>query len=124
MTSESVLSRYPAKAIYLGILILVALSTVVLPSVTGYGTVLSQLVVLGAWALLAAMTSGAFADQNHVFVWPIAAIVNVILFAVPGSAVFWLLHRRAPQLCVVVLGGWLIFYIACLFLLFPATDGP
>jgi hypothetical protein len=124
MSSESVVSRFPAKVVYLGGFAVVALSTVALPSVTGYGTVLSQLVVLGAWALLAAVTSGAFADQNHVFLWPIAAILNVVIFAVPGSVVFWLLRRRAPQLCIVILGGWLIFYIASLFLLFPATDGP
>jgi len=36
----------------------VGASTAALPIVTGYGTVLFQLVTLGAWGLVATMTSG------------------------------------------------------------------
>ena len=110
-------------ALLLGVA-LVAVSTAVLPSITGYGTSLFQVVALGAWALVAAFASGAFADQHHAFVWSVAAFLNVVLFGLPASVVFWFLRKSAPKLCVSLLGAWLVFYLASLFVLFPATDGP
>jgi hypothetical protein len=43
----------------------VALSTATLPYITGYGTVLFPLVVLGASSLDAHFSSGLFAEHNH-----------------------------------------------------------
>jgi len=40
----------------------VGASTVLLPSISGYGTLLFQLVALGGWGIVAAITSDAFAD--------------------------------------------------------------
>jgi len=113
----------PRTILILGI-VLVAFSTAALPSITGYGTSLFQVVGLVAWKLVAAFTSGAIADQHHAFVWSVAAFLNVALFGLPASAVFWFLRKRAPKLCIFLLGAWLVFYFASLFVLFPATDGP
>ena len=115
---------YVAKRTYLGSVAIVAMSTAVLPAITGYGTQLFQIVVLVAWGLVARATSGAFADQHDFVVWVVALLLNVLLFSIPAGAVFLMLRRRAPQLCTVLIAAWLLFYLASLFFLFPATDGP
>jgi hypothetical protein len=73
-----------SKSTYFGSVGLVTASTAALPFVTGYGTILSQFIVLGAWSILAAATSGAFADQNHAYFWPVAAILNAIFVPARG----------------------------------------
>lgn len=102
----------------------VAVSAAALPYVTGYATQLYQLVVLGAWGLLAAATSGSFADHNHALLWPIAGLVNVFVFSLVAVPTYFALRNRAPRVGIVFLLGWLAFYLCCLFFLFPATDGP
>jgi len=105
-------------------LVAVALSTVALPYVTGYGMQLFEVVVLGAWGLVAAVTSGAYADQHHFVVWPVAAVLNVVLFSFLALPLYFIFRRRAPVFSSTVLLAWLIFYVCCLFVLFPGTDGP
>jgi len=105
-------------------LIVVALSSVALPFVTGYGTQLCQIVVLGGWALVAAATSHTFADQNHFVLWPIVTILNLVLFSLIAAPSYFILRRRAPAFSSLFLLAWLVFYLCCLFVLFPATDGP
>jgi len=95
-----------------------------MPYLTGYGTVLSQIVGLGAWGLLASVTSGMFADQNHQILWPIVATLNVFLFSLLAGPVYFVFRRRAPSFTLWFLALWLVFYLCCLFVLFPATDGP
>ena len=113
----------PNSVFLLGLLA-VAGSTAVLPSIGGYGTVLFQLVVLGAWGLLAAITSGSYADLNHGPLWALALVLNVLFFLLPAGP-WWLVTRRKwPALCGIVLAVWCVLYLACLFVLFPATDGP
>jgi hypothetical protein len=124
MNTASPNSQLLTTRILLGSLVCVGLSTAALAEVTGYGTVLSQIVVLGAWSLVAAVTSGTFADMHQPILWIVTFVLNVALFGVPAGTVFWLLRRRAPFLCVSLLVGWLLFYMASLFVLFPATDGP
>lgn len=102
----------------------VVASTFALPSVTGYGTNLSQVVVLGAWGLVALVTSGEFADNHHTIVWPLAGLINVLLFSIPAAVAYVLLRNRKSRECIAVLILWLAFYLANLFVLFPATDGP
>src|SRR5947208_3374105 len=84
---------------------LVGASTAVLPSVTGYGTILFQVVALGAWGIVAAVTSGLYADTHHPVIW------------LSG-------RRRWTSGSSVVILAWCTFYLASLFWLFPATDGP
>jgi len=116
-------SRYPKIALLTGIAI-VAASTAILPSITGYGTVLFQVVMLGAWVLLASVTSGMFADQHHYIVFPIAVLLNVFLFSLCALPTYLVFRRRALTACTIALLAWLVFYLCCLFFLFPATDGP
>ena len=113
-----------ATKAYLASSAAVAASTFALPSATGYGTNLSQIVVLSAWSLIALVTSGEFADNHHVIVWLLAGLINVFLFSIPAAVAYALLRNRNSVVCIAVLMVWLVFYLACLFVLFPATDGP
>lgn len=124
MNGESSNSELLTKRILLGSLACVGVSTAALAEVTGYGTVLFQIVVLGAWSLVASITSGAFADMHQPVLWAVTFVLNVVLFSVPAGIAFWLFRRRAPLLCIALLVGSLVFYVASLFVLFPATDGP
>ena len=116
-------STLPNRALLLGA-IAVAASTAVLPSIGGYGTVLFQAVVLGAWGILAAVTSGQYADLHHGPLWVIAFLLNVILFLVPAALLWLVTRRRWPMVCAALLIAWCAFYLLSLFLFFPATDGP
>ena len=102
----------------------VGASTVILPTITGYGTILDQTVVLGAWGIVAALTTSTYADQHHMPVWVVAFILNILFFLVPAFVVWIVARKRWPQICSVFLITWCLFYLASLFLLFPATDGP
>jgi hypothetical protein len=102
----------------------VGLSTVAFPWIRGYGMLLSQLVVLGAWGLVAALSSGRFADLHHGPVWLAALFLNLALFLIPAG-MFWLTTRRRwPRAATVGIIIFCCFYLSCLFFLFPATDGP
>jgi hypothetical protein len=103
---------------------MVAASTALLPWITGYGTVLFQVVVLGAWSIVAAVTSTTFADQHHGPMWVVALLLNVTMFFLPGLAIFHLIRNQWPRLGAVGLSAWVVFYLLALFFLFPATDGP
>jgi len=102
----------------------IAVSTAFLPWITGYGTVLFQVIVFGAWAIVAAVSSATFADQNHGPMWLVAVVLNVAVFSLPGFAMLFLTRNRCPRLGVVGLSAWAAFYLLALFVLFPATDGP
>lgn len=103
---------------------IVAVSTLLLPWIRGYGTIQYQLVVLGAWGVVAAITSGRYADQHHGPVWVVALLINVLCFLVPAGLFLLVVRRRWPSAAGVGVGLWCVFYLACLFILFPATDGP
>ncbi|MBS0160863.1 MAG: hypothetical protein JSS26_19960 [Nitrospira sp.] len=113
----------PKHALLFGIAA-AALATVGMPYISGYGTVLAQAVGLGAWGILASASSGAFADQHHQILWPIAGVLNVVLFSLVTVPVYFVLRRRAPSSFVLFVVFWALFYVGCLFFLFPATDGP
>jgi hypothetical protein len=102
----------------------VALTTAGFPYVTGYGTNLFQLVVLGAWSLIARLSSGMFADQHHGILYLLALLLNLVGFSLPAIPVWLLSRNRTPKLGSFVIVGWTLFYATMLFFLFPATDGP
>jgi hypothetical protein len=102
----------------------VAASTIALPWVGGYGTILFQVIVLGAWALLAKITSQQYADLHHAPLWALALIFNIVAFAIPATLVWALTRTRWPRASSYLMLSWCAFYIAALFVLFPATDGP
>ncbi len=102
----------------------VAASTGGLPFVRGYGTGLFQLVVLGAWAIVARLSSGMFADQHHGPLWVVALLLNVLCFCIVAVPLWWVARKRLPKLGASLIICWTIFYVAMLIILFPATDGP
>ena len=131
MSSSEAASRLQAEwathcadMAFVGLSLLVSIATLGFPAVSGYGTHLHQLIVLSAWSLLAHVTSQPYADTHHGFLWSIALLLNVITFwsvAVP----LWVLNRkRRPFVGVTALMVFAGFYIASLYWLFPATDGP
>lgn len=103
---------------------LVAISTAGLPSVTGYGTQLFQVIALGAWLLIERVTSGVYAAEHHTAVWVVALFVNVLVFWLIAGPLWVVTRRRQPLLGLAGLVGFTAFYIGSLFWLFPATDGP
>ena len=116
-------SLSPTKAFWASCAFVIG-STLAVPFVAGYGTNLFQGVVLGAWSIVAALTSDAFANLHKFVVWLVAAALNVALFAVPAAGVVLVTRRRWPVAGTRLLVFWLLFYLASLFILFPATDGP
>jgi hypothetical protein len=113
----------PARTLAL-VVGVVGASTTALPWVTGYGTVLFQVVAGEAWAIVAGVTSGRYADLHHGLVWLVALLLNVGLFSVPALAVFLVCRRRWPRVAVGAVIGWGVLWLLSLFILFPATDGP
>ncbi len=112
------------KIVLLSLVGIVGLSTLKLSTISGYGTVLFQIVALGAWGVVASVTSEVFADQNNTIVWVTALVINVFLFVIPAIAFWLVLKKRWPLIYVGVLLVWFLFYLSALFFLFPATDGP
>jgi hypothetical protein len=102
----------------------VGASTALLPAVGGYGTILFQIVVLSAWGLVAGLITDSNADLNHGLVWLVALFLNVGLFLVPGCVVWLITRKRWPKAGSAMLVVWCLIYLAALFVLFPATDGP
>jgi hypothetical protein len=103
---------------------LVASSTAAFPWIQGYGMVLAQFVVLGSWGIVAALASGRFADLHHSPIMVVALFLNLLLFMVPAGLSYWIMRHRWPRAFVATVSVWCIFYVSCLFFLFPATDGP
>src|SRR3954468_9594519 len=101
----------PTK-ILLGAACIVGASTAALPSVTGYGTILFQLVALDAWAIVAGMTSGFYSDTHHPVVWSVALVLNVMLFLIPATGIWLAARKRWSAACSVVILGWCGFYLA------------
>ena len=114
----------PPNRTFLASLGAVAGSTAALPWVGGYGTVLFQVVVLGAWSVVARTTSQRYADLHHAPVWMVALLLNVLLFAIPATLIWALTRVRWRRASVYIPLSWCAFYLASLFVLFPASDGP
>jgi hypothetical protein len=112
------------RATQLTTLALTAASTLLLPFVRGYGTDLFQLVGLGAFALVEHFTSAGFPDRHRAITWTVALLLNVSLFSLPLVAIWLSCRRRWQAAGSIITATWFAFYVACLFFLFPATDGP
>jgi hypothetical protein len=103
---------------------IVASSTLLLPAVTGYGSILYQWIVFGSLHLVAWLLSPALAQPSDVPFWIVAGLVNVAVFFLPAGFIWAAASRRWPRGSVALLLAWTLFYLLCLFMLFPATDGP
>jgi hypothetical protein len=113
-----------ADKMFLAACAVVAGSTAGLPFVRGYGTGLFQMIVLGAWAIVARLSSGTFADQHHGPLWVIAFLLNMLCFCLVAVPLWLVTRNRLPKLAMLLIICWMGFYLAMLFILFPATDGP
>ena len=102
----------------------VGTATAMFPQVTGYGTILFQLVVFSAWRIVALLSSDRFADLHHGVLFSVAFLINLAAFFLVAAPIWALCRNRASRFGSVLLLSWLLFYVACLFFLFPATDGP
>jgi hypothetical protein len=101
-----------------------AASTAGFAAVRGYGTVLIQIETFWAWSIVTSLTSGSFADQHLGISWFVALLLNTLGFALVGVPL-WLISRdRLPKSGPVLIVCWTVLYLAMLFVLFPATDGP
>lgn len=103
---------------------IIALTTAVFPHVGGYGTAVFQIIMLGAWGILAHFTSGLFADQHQSILWAITLVLNMGVFLLIAVPLWALLRNRAPRFAPVTIICWSVLYVALLFVLFPATTGP
>ena len=103
---------------------MVVASTVGLARVTSYGTILYQLVVLGAWTILAKLTSGVYAHTHLPVLWIVTSATNLMVFLIPEAVIWFSTRKRWPVICFIATCVWCGFYLLSLFWLFPATDGP
>jgi len=104
--------------------LVVAASTAGLAAVRGYGTVLFQFVVLGAWSIVARLSSGIFADRHQGIVWLVTLVVNISVFSLIGIPLWLLSRNRVPKWGTLIIVCWTVVYMSMLFVLFPATEGP
>jgi hypothetical protein len=102
----------------------VAISALFLPGVTGYGTRWFQVVTLYGWHFAQKLTSSDFVYGHRYFGWVAAGIVSTALFAIPTFIVWLICRSRWSSGGRWLIAIWCAFYLACLFALFPATEGP
>lgn len=104
--------------------VMVLTTTAGFPYVTGYGTRFFQLIVFGAYSIIGHLSSWPFAE-HHQGIWNLLAfLLNLVGFSMLAIPLWLLSRNRATRLGSVVIVGWTVFYVAMLFFLFPATDGP
>jgi len=104
--------------------VMVALTTATLPFVTGYGTNLPRLILLGASWPISRLGYSPTAIQS--VLWPVDLALNMVLFlaiAIPVWAVF---RNRAPKIASAAIISWLLFYLSMLYFIprhrWPLTD--
>ena len=119
MSSYASSASWPPRRMLIACLIGVALSTDLLPFVRGCGTQLYLCIVLFSWYVSAEYANGS------ILVYYLGRIaINVFLFLFPALPLYFILRRHAPIFVSRTLAAWLLFYLGCLFILFPATDCP
>ena len=103
---------------------LVAASTAALPFVRGYGTTLFQFVWFSAAAIIEAATSNPSMTDRQPTLWLIALVINLTTYLAPLVLAHLCMKRASVGVRVGAIFVWTAFYLAALFILFPATDGP
>jgi hypothetical protein len=102
----------------------VGISAALLPAIHSYPTVLSLLIGLCAWGVIAFMKSGQFADGHFALVWVAAVLLHIISFSIPAIVIWLGLRNLAPRTCSVLVGVWCLCYLGFLFIFCPALAGP
>jgi hypothetical protein len=105
-------------------LVAVGLSAALLPAIHRYPTVLSLVIGLCGWAVIAFVKSNQFADGHFAWVWTAAVLLHIITFGIPAIAIWLGLRSRMPRTCSVMVGIWCLCYLGFLFVFFPAMAGP
>ena len=103
---------------------LVAASTAALPLVAGFGTNLFQIVFFLGFGIVQALTSFDYADTHHAVAWCGAVIPNLTFYSLPAFGIWKASSKRSPTWRPAAILAWCLFYLASLFWLFPAADGP
>jgi hypothetical protein len=85
-------------------------------------THLAYIVMFGAAGILARLSSEQFVDTHHGWLFTGMAILNLALFLIVAVPIWASVRRRNPKLASTLIACWSVFYLACLFFLFPA--GP
>jgi hypothetical protein len=117
------LPRTPINRTLLLATVVVIAASLLLPLVGGYGTVLYQYVVLYGWHVAEKATSAGFAQEHRAFSWSVTAGLSVLVFLLPAASLL-VLFRRRQVIGVAAISLWCIVFLASLFFLFRATDGP
>jgi hypothetical protein len=102
----------------------VGISAALLPVIHSYPTLLSLVIGLCAWAVIAFIKSGQFADGHFALVWVAAVLLHLISFSIPATMIWLGLRNRAPRTCSVLVGVWCLCYLGFLFIVLPASAGP
>jgi hypothetical protein len=79
--------------------------------------------VVGLSILLAPFVTGAHAYgasawATIIFAQVVAAVVNSVLFIIPGGAIWLALRKRRPTLCSVAIIAWCVSYFGLMWVLF------
>ena len=103
--------------------LLVAVSVVAAVHGASDGTMAFIAVAALAMSSVAKITSPMYAHHHQSVVLAVAVLFNVVIFLVPAVPAFLVLRKRRPiaSLCTTVI--WCAFYVACILVLFPITDG-
>src|SRR5580658_644373 len=104
----------PRRAL-IGATAAVGFSALVLPAVHSYPTMLSLLIALCAWGVVAFMKSSQFADGHFPVIWTAAVMLHMIVFFIPGIAVWFGLRNRKPGLCSALVCAWCLCYLVLLY---------
>src|SRR5438105_2460575 len=85
--------------------------TAVLPYITGYGTILFQMVVLYGWLIVAKIASQEYADLHPAPVLTFATLLNLTAFLIPALVIWVVSSRRWPRVSSALLMIWALFYV-------------
>ena len=73
---------------------------------------------------MAHLSSGLFADHHHGILYLVALLLNLAGFSFLAVPLWLCFRNRTTRFGSFSIVGWTVFYVAMLFFLFPATDGP
>jgi hypothetical protein len=102
---------------------LVAVNSVFLPQVSGYGTILYQVVMLSSALLVNGFTNIPLSEVGKYWFILALVFVNLILFLIPTLTVWGIGKNRWPKFTSITVAVFSIVFILSLYVLFPATDG-
>jgi len=102
----------------------VGLSAAILPAIHTEPTVLSVVIGLLGWGVIAFIKSGPFADGHFALDWAVAVVLHALSFSIPAVAIWAGLRNRRPRTCSLLVASWCLCYLGFLFVFFPASAGP